>query len=81
MPKVRIRCQETLTPEEFARRYGWTNDPDRMRLMPGEPGPGRLREWRLPGTVHRLAITTDGRYLFTANHNGDVYVLRLAPPP
>jgi len=30
------------------------------------------------GLVHRLAITSDGRYLFTSNHNGTVYVLRLA---
>lgn len=24
--------QETLTPEEFSRRYGWKNDPSRVRL-------------------------------------------------
>ncbi len=24
--------QETLTPEEFAKRYGWNNDPSRVRL-------------------------------------------------
>jgi WD40 repeat protein len=47
----------------------------------------KLREWPMPGVVHRLAITTDGRYLFTSNHNGTVYILRLArekadvPPP
>jgi serine/threonine protein kinase/WD40 repeat protein len=26
--------QETLTPEEFTTRYGWKNDPDRVRLSP-----------------------------------------------
>jgi hypothetical protein len=30
--------------------------------------------------VYQLALTADGRYLFTANSNGTVYVLRLAPP-
>jgi WD40 repeat protein len=25
--------QETLTAEEFARKYGWKNEPDRVRLM------------------------------------------------
>jgi WD40 repeat protein len=24
--------QETLTPEEFARKYGWKNDPERVRI-------------------------------------------------
>ncbi len=24
--------QHTLTPEEFAKKYGWKNDPDRVRL-------------------------------------------------
>jgi WD40 repeat protein len=24
--------QDTLTPEEFAQKYGWKNDPDRVRL-------------------------------------------------
>jgi WD40 repeat protein len=26
--------QETLTPEEFAKRYGWKNDPERVQLRP-----------------------------------------------
>jgi WD40 repeat protein len=26
--------QETLTPEEFAKKYGWKNDPARVRLNP-----------------------------------------------
>jgi WD40 repeat protein len=26
--------QETLTPDEFSRRYGWKNDPTKMRLVP-----------------------------------------------
>jgi hypothetical protein len=25
------RGQETLTPEEFARKYGWKNDPEQVR--------------------------------------------------
>ncbi len=24
--------QETLTPQEFAKRYGWKNDPNKVRL-------------------------------------------------
>jgi hypothetical protein len=24
--------QVTLTPEEFAQKYGWKNDPERVRL-------------------------------------------------
>lgn len=24
--------QETLTPEQFAAKYGWKNDPERVRL-------------------------------------------------
>jgi hypothetical protein len=24
--------QETLTPEEFGRKYGWKNEPERVRL-------------------------------------------------
>jgi WD40 repeat protein/serine/threonine protein kinase len=28
------RGQETLTPDEFARRYGWKNDSARVRLLP-----------------------------------------------
>jgi hypothetical protein len=43
--------------------------------------PEKLREWRLPGVVNKLALTSDGRYLFTANQNGTVYVLRLDAPP
>jgi WD40 repeat protein/serine/threonine protein kinase len=50
---------------------------------------GRILRWRtgqrlpeklcqLPGPVYQLALTEDGRYLFTANSNGTVYVLRLA---
>ena len=25
--------QETLTPEEFSRKYGWANEPDKLRLL------------------------------------------------
>jgi eukaryotic-like serine/threonine-protein kinase len=39
-----------------------------------------LREWRLPGMIDRIALSADGRYLFTSNHNGTVYVLRLDAP-
>jgi WD40 repeat protein len=51
---------------------------------------GRIIHWisqrqkpevcRLPGAVYHLALTEDGRYLFTANSNGTVYVLRLDEP-
>jgi WD40 repeat protein len=34
--------------------------------------------WQLPGPVHGLAVSPDGRYLATANGNGTVYILRLA---
>lgn len=26
--------QETLTPAEFTKRFGWQNDPNRVRLAP-----------------------------------------------
>jgi hypothetical protein len=26
--------QETLTPAEFAQKYGWKNDPEKVRLIP-----------------------------------------------
>jgi hypothetical protein len=38
--------QETLTPAEFARKYGWKNDPERARLDMERAGltcPGRGR--------------------------------------
>ena len=44
---------------------------DRLEKLPG-------REWRFPGVVDNFALTTDGRYLFASNHNGTVYILRLA---
>jgi WD40 repeat protein len=40
-------------------------------------GAEKQAEWKLPGTVHGLAFTPDGRYLATANTNGTAYVLRL----
>ncbi len=38
------------------------------------------RVWELPGVTTGLAATADGRYLFTNNANGTIYVLRLASP-
>jgi WD40 repeat protein len=35
--------------------------------------------WRFPGQT-RVVSSSDGRYLFTANGNGTIYVFRLAPP-
>jgi hypothetical protein len=26
--------QETLTEKQFAEKYGWKNDPDKVRLLP-----------------------------------------------
>jgi WD40 repeat protein len=46
---------------------------------------GRLkttsRAWQLPGPVHGVAIAPDGRHAATANANGTVYILRIAPAP
>ncbi|HKI32174.1 MAG TPA: WD40 repeat domain-containing serine/threonine protein kinase [Gemmataceae bacterium] len=42
---------------------------------------GVLKEWRLGGLINRIALTSDGRYLFTSNANGTVYVLRLDLSP
>ena len=28
-----MAAQVTLTPEEFAQKYGWKNDPERVRLI------------------------------------------------
>jgi WD40 repeat protein len=41
----------------------------------------KKRTWQLPGAVHSLALSCDGRHLLTGNSNGTAYVLRLAPPP
>jgi serine/threonine protein kinase/WD40 repeat protein len=38
-----------------------------------------LYRWRFPGPVSHLAWAPDGRHLATANGNGTIYVLRLAP--
>jgi hypothetical protein len=29
--------QETMRPADFAKRFGWKNDPTRVRLVPGTP--------------------------------------------
>jgi hypothetical protein len=40
--------------------------------------PRQHRVWaQLPGRIHKIALTRDGRHLFPANSNGAVYVLRL----
>jgi WD40 repeat protein len=39
----------------------------------------RSIEWQLPGVVHRLAFSPEGRHLATANANGTVYIFRLGP--
>jgi WD40 repeat protein len=33
--------QETLTPAEFSKRYGWKNDPNRVRLSGNATGPSK----------------------------------------
>jgi hypothetical protein len=33
----------------------------------------------LPGTIHAAALAADGLHLVTANANGTIYILRLAP--
>ena len=38
------------------------------------------KEWRMPGPIERMALTADGRYLFTSNTNGTVYVMRVDLP-
>jgi RNA polymerase sigma factor (sigma-70 family) len=37
----------------------------------------KYREWQLPGAVHDVKFSYDGRHLITANGNGTAYVLRL----
>jgi WD40 repeat protein/tRNA A-37 threonylcarbamoyl transferase component Bud32 len=47
-----------------------------------ERAPARkLLDRKLPGGVYDAALAADGRHLATANANGTVYILRLAPPP
>jgi WD40 repeat protein len=38
----------------------------------------KQNEWWLPGGIHGIATSSDGRHLVTANANGTVYILRLA---
>jgi len=40
-----------------------------------------LHQWTLPGPVQWATYAPDGRHLLTANSNGTIYVLRLAPSP
>jgi WD40 repeat protein len=40
---------------------------------------GKLREWKLPGSVWRAVFAPDGRHLATVNRNGTLYILRLTP--
>jgi serine/threonine protein kinase/WD40 repeat protein len=42
--------------------------------------PTEKQVWQLPFMIDRIALSSDRRYLFTANHNGTTYVFRLAPP-
>jgi WD40 repeat protein len=39
------------------------------------------RQWDFKGRVLHARFTPDGRHILTANTNGTLYVLRLAPPP
>ncbi len=41
--------------------------------------PEPLDHWEMPGWVMGIALAPDGRHLATANSNGTVYILRLAP--
>jgi hypothetical protein len=36
--------QETITPEEFSKRYGWKNDPQKVQLVP----PGSAKQTSSP---------------------------------
>jgi WD40 repeat protein len=64
---------------------GFAFGPDGKALLSGDRD-GRIvqfaereeRAWELPGVVTGLATTADGRYLFTSNMNGTIYVFRLA---
>ena len=42
---------------------------------------GELHEWQIRGPIQGLAFAADGRHLASANGNGTVYILRIAPPP
>src|SRR5262249_2745925 len=57
---------------------GWA---DGRVVVWGLPSGKKLHEWHLPGPVHGVPFASDGRHLATANGNGTIYVLRLAPPP
>jgi hypothetical protein len=39
------------------------------------------RNLGLPGPLNAATLAADGRHLITANANGTVYILRLAPGP
>src|SRR5262249_8297412 len=53
---------------------------DEGRVLLCNPAGEKLGEILLPGAVRGLAFARDGRHLATANANGTVYLLRLAPP-
>jgi hypothetical protein len=39
----------------------------------------RMKSWRLPGPVHGLAFSGDGRFLATANGDGTAWLFRVTP--
>jgi hypothetical protein len=52
--------QITLTPAEFEQRYGWKNDPSKVRLLPepeGEQQPEQAEN--SPGETDQAATESD----------------------
>jgi WD40 repeat protein len=53
-----------------------------VRLWDEKTGRETILRFGPPGAeIRQLTFSPDGRHLITANGNGTVYILRLAPPP
>jgi WD40 repeat protein len=66
----------TFVDERHFVHVGWAN-----RLLVCDLDGKIIKEGSLPHAVNGLALSKDGKYLATANSNGTVYILRLAPRP
>jgi WD40 repeat protein len=68
--------------EKAARLRGWTLPDGNWdnEMSPRLAKQATLASWQMPGQVHGLAFSADGRHLITANDNGTDYILRLERP-